>query len=88
MEKSEYIAIVHNDKPSLTLVGSTSYENSIIAIKENIVTTISLPIQFEHRPDLLTYSIYNDIDYWDRFLEINDIFDPFEGLISGDQVLV
>ncbi len=88
MERSEYIQIIHKDKVVTTLVGSLLYEKSIAASKDILSTKIKIPIHFEHRPDLLAYSIYNDIDYWDKFLEINNIFDPFEGLRSGDEVVV
>lgn len=89
MKKSDFIFIKHKNKISATTVGNMSYENKVFRAKSNRgLKYLQLPPIFEHRPDLLASLVYNDIDRWAFFLEINSIFDPFDGMNAGDYILV
>lgn len=37
----------------------------------------------QNRPDILSFKIYNSIDYWWIILKLNDIVDPFEEIKEG-----
>jgi hypothetical protein len=47
-----------------------------------------IPVMHQHRPDLISNTFYDSPRYWWLIMHFNDIPDPFEGLNSGDPILI
>lgn len=89
MENTEdmYSTIIHRNRKTKTLVGNSNYENYIINHISNIKFSGVVDSQHEHRPDLLSDVLLGDPDLWWLILDINAVFDPFDGLNSGDAII-
>ncbi len=87
--KDKCIQITHKGRKITTSVGSPIYENSYAGNNPNALdghTTGSIPPGYEHRPDLIADLFYNTSTSWWKVCEINNIFDVFENLNSGNRI--
>lgn len=58
----------------------------LFSIDENKLTTYKIPIEFSGRPDLISYSLYNDVSYQYYLAYLNSIEDSPEGFYT-DRVI-
>jgi len=80
--------VSHKGRTILTTVGNPEYENSFY-FKDTYATKVGyIPKGYEHRPDLISNLFLDTPSYWWLILQINNISDPFEGLNSGDKILI
>lgn len=72
-----------------TSVGSKNYE-TIIANADTVFTydIKYVPIEMQHRPDLLSNLYYGSPTYWWLLMQVNNVSDPFEGFNTNDKILV
>tara|TARA_R110000744_G_scaffold279245_1_gene391502 strand:- start:201 stop:509 length:309 start_codon:yes stop_codon:yes gene_type:complete len=48
----------------------------------------NIPIQFSHRPDLISHSFFKTPGYWWYIMMLNNLVDPFEDLATGDDLIL
>jgi len=82
------IGINHKGKTITTTVGSPSYENFSVRLKEASLEVGRVPAGYEHRPDLIANIFLGSPDKWWLICETNGIFDPFESLNINDIISV
>ena len=87
--KDKCIQIIHKGKKITTSVGSNVYEINYTGTKPIALTnhtTGNVAQGYEHRPDLIADLFYNTSKDWWKVCEINNVFDVFENLKSGDRI--
>jgi len=85
------ITLIHKGKKITTTVGSKGYEATFGGINPPALsnhTVGNIPYGYHQRPDLIADLFYNSPSAWWRVCEINNIFDVFEQLTSGDQIFL
>tara|TARA_R110002020_G_scaffold281534_6_gene497289 strand:- start:258 stop:563 length:306 start_codon:yes stop_codon:yes gene_type:complete len=83
------VTLTHKGKKISTVVGSKGYENTFCGINPPAVsnhTVGNIPYGYHNRPELIADLFYNTPSSWWRICEVNNIFDVFEQLQSGDQI--
>jgi hypothetical protein len=91
LSKINTILIRHKGKVISTTVGSKPYERLFCGTNPAALRghrTGNIPYGFAHRPDLISNLFYNSPNAWWRICEVNNIFDVFEQLNSGDQIFL
>ena len=80
-------ALSHKGHTVTTSVGS---EMDTLVSNLDIMTTKvgRIPIQFAHRPDLISNLFFGTPGDWWYLMLVNGITDPFEGFNSGDQIVI
>jgi len=91
--RSQYglVTLTHKGKKLVTTVGSKGYETNFGGTNPPALSTHTvgnIPFGYHHRPDLIADLFYNSASAWWRVCEINNIFDVFEQLNSGDQIFL
>ena len=87
--KDVCIEILHKGRIINTSVGSNIYEINYTGNNPTSLTnhtTGIIPQGFSHRPDLIADLFYNTSKDWWKVCEINNVFDVFENLNSGDRI--
>ena len=85
------ITIMHKGKKIKTTVGSRGYEATFAGTHPPALAnhnTGNIPYGYQQRPDLIADLFYNSPTSWWRVCEVNNIFDVFEQLNSGDQIFL
>lgn len=83
------ITQVHKGSSVTTTVGHpyhdyiTQFSNSVYSYKVGFV-----PLEFQHRPDLISNAFYGTPIYWWLIMLVNNVSDPFEGFNVGDKILI
>ena len=86
--KTLMYTIRHKGKLITTSVGSNSYEDSVINLSNKKTSPGILPAGYEHRPDLIANLFFGSPQSWWVLCELNAVTDPFEGLNTGDELLL
>lgn len=84
-----FITLMHKGKKLTTTVGSKGYESTFGGLRPPALanhTVGNIPYGYAHRPDLVADLFYNSPSAWWRVCEVNNIFDVFEQLNSGNQI--
>ena len=82
------IPLYHKGKIVFTTVGCTEHEVMASQIVLGGKTENFIPAGYDHRPDLIANLFLGDVTSWWAILEMNGIFDPFEGLKVGERVVL
>lgn len=85
--KDFFIEINHRGIQTPTIVGSDLYEGYVFRYVKNSKLGVTLTAPYEHRPDLISNDLLGSPDNWWLLMEINSVFDPFEGFKSGDTII-
>ena len=86
-----HVVINHKGVDIPTSVGSRTYEGIYSGIfKKALQGHIqgSIPAGYEHRPDLISDLFYSSSLNWWKVCEVNNVFDIFEQLNSGDGIYI
>ena len=79
---------LHKGHAVTSSVGSKSWD-SYLASLEILPTQLgNVPPEFEHRPDLISNVWLGSTGLWWQIMVMNNLFDPFEQLDRGDQILL
>ena len=79
---------IHKGKSVISSVGNAKWDASYASLLSQSYNLGSIPPELANRPDLIS-NVWTGTPYlWWQFLCINNIFDPFESLNSGDPILV
>mgnify|MGYP005826865615 CR=1 FL=1 len=78
-----------NNKEVRSLLGNEDADNFMEHKDEMFSYTVGwIPAGYEHRPDLISSVYYGTSTFWWMILLFNNITDPFEGLNTGDRILI
>ena len=81
--------IIHKNAKVSTVFNSLEYEKFLIRIDEGLGVAVGfIPNGYEHRPDSISNVFYGTPANWWLLMEVNNVFDPFEGFNVGDQILI
>ena len=81
--------VQHKGVTTTTTVGTPYFDNfDPVGLFPGDYKVVRLPVQYSHRPDLVSYAFYNTPGYWWYIMQINNITDPFEELISAQPLLL
>jgi hypothetical protein len=47
-----------------------------------------LPPEMEHRPDLVSYQFYGNVDFWWAIMHVNGVMLPIRDLVAGMVLLI
>jgi len=78
----------HKGRTIISSVGSADFDAAVIEILNGAVQLGSIPVEFSNRPDLISYAWFGTPMLWWQVMIMNNLFDPFESLNSGDPILV
>ena len=80
--------VKHKGVKIRTIIDSAKYEDLIKNADTIYEYDIAfVPPGFEHRPDLLSYVLYNSPKNWWLLMLVNNISDPFEGFYVNQRIL-
>jgi len=93
MRKNRYFVgsevINHKGKNIVTTVTSPAHENYLVTLGSRYNYDVGyIPIGYEHRPDLISNLFYDTPSLWWLILQVNNLDDPFEGLNTGDRIVI
>jgi hypothetical protein len=78
----------HKGVTTSTAVGTPYFDNfNPINANPREYKLGRLPLQFSHRPDLISHAFYNTPGYWWYIMQLNNITDPFESLNSAELLI-
>jgi hypothetical protein len=81
--------VLHKGKVTTTAVGTPFFDNyDPVGLTPAAFKLGNIPIQFSHRPDLISHAFYKTPGYWWYIMMLNNIVDPFENLRSGDDLVL
>jgi len=82
--------VFHKGKFLKTSVGNSAYESIFNSSKGSIfggsLKVGYIPLGFQNRPDLIAHTFLGSVESWWIMCEINNIFDVFENLKSGERI--
>ena len=80
---------LHKGKVTTTSIGTPYFDNfKPLTTSPEAFKLGNIPIQFSHRPDLISHSFYKTPGYWWYIMMLNNLVDPFESLNSGEDVVL
>ena len=83
------VTVRHKNANIKTVFGSLGFDDLLSTYIEKFTYREAyVPLGYEHRPDLIANLFLGDPNFWWLILLINNIDDPFEGLNSGDKILL
>ena len=81
--------IKHRNVIVTTSLSSEGMDNLLKNLPDNLeVRNGRVPVEFAHRPDLISNIFYNTPGYWWLLMLVNGIDDPYEGFREGDPILI
>ena len=69
-------------------MGSKKWDEYLAEIAIKPVQLGQVPPEYEHRPDLISDVWFGSTGLWWQVLVMNGLFDPFEDLDRGSQILL
>ena len=78
----------HKGRAIPSTVGSIKFDRFLRSIDNAEYKLGMIPAGYEARPDLISNLFFGSTDSWWRVMCMNNIPDPFEGIIPGYQVLL
>ena len=82
------IFYTHKGKTTTSTVGSRSFDAYIRGLSSGTYDLGRIPAGYDQRPDLISNLFFGDSDSWWKLMIANNIWDPFEGLKVGNQILL
>jgi hypothetical protein len=82
------VTYIHRGKPVTSTVGSRAFDLYSLVLSQGNFELGRIPPGYEYRPDSIANLFFGTTDYWWKLMMINNIWDPFEGLSVGNQVLL
>ena len=79
---------VHKGRTIISSVGSPEFDRSVTEMLNTAVQLGNVPPEFANRPDLISYAWFGTPTLWWKIMIMNNVFDTFESLNSGDPILV
>ena len=83
---NRYIVVPHRGVGVSTVVGNSDYDTFINDSILNSEIMGVLPNALENRPDNISFLMYDTPDNWWLLMEVNNVSDPFEGFIAGQDL--
>ena len=82
--------ILHKDAKVTTTFSNLEYEKFLVRVESELIGVVVgfIPNGYEHRPDSISNVFYGTPSNWWLLMEVNNIFDPYEELNVGDQILI
>lgn len=74
-----YVNITHRGRTTLSITGSSAYEEFISEAKVNASFKTIIGSAMANRPDLVSFALSDTPDLWWLYMELNNVNDPFEG---------
>jgi hypothetical protein len=83
------VSIRHKGVEVTTSVGDPTFDYSDpLVINRGTYKRGIVPLNFAHRPDLISYLFYKTPGYWWEVMRVNNVWDPLEGFNAGDAILL
>ena len=78
----------HRGKVVTSTVGSRRFDQYINSLTSSEYAAGRVPAGYDSRPDLISHLFFGKTDNWWKLMLLNNIADPFEGLSTGEQILL
>ena len=78
----------HKGKRIPSTVGSKNFDAYLTSLDRGEYQIGMVPAGYEARPDLISHLFFGSTDAWWKVMCMNNIVDPFEGIMPGYQILL
>jgi hypothetical protein len=86
--KEGVVSYNHRGKVTTSTLGSRSFDSYVNSVSTGEYRLGKIPPGYELRPDLISSLFFGGTESWWRLMITNNIWDPFEGLNVGSQLLL
>ena len=84
-----FVTYTHRDVKISSSVGHP-FHDGLHQYSDQVLTgdVGTVPVGFEHRPDLISNVFYGTPENWWLLMMANNVVDPFEGFNVGDTIII